>query len=180
MLRPLNVLQLNVARSNVRMHAILNTLTDFDVLLLQEPWYGRIGVARSSTDVQGQDIKGTVANPAWELFIPESATDGPPRVATYIRKGIRSLDTRPRPDIIGTKDILAINIIYGGFSCVIINVYNAGTGRDADSVNRICNTNLDPLVPTAIAGDFNLHHPEWALEQHAGRPTSTAATNFVE
>jgi hypothetical protein len=58
-LRPLNVLQLNVARSNVRMHAILNTLIDFDILLLQEPWYGRIGVARSSTDAQGLDIKGT-------------------------------------------------------------------------------------------------------------------------
>jgi len=180
MLRPLNVLQLNVARSNVRMHAILNTLTDFDVLLLQEPWYGRIGVARSSTDAQGQDIKGTVANPAWELFIPEPTTDGPPRVVTFIRKGIHALETRPRPDIVGTKDILAINIIYGGFTCVIINVYNAGSGRDADSVNRICNTNLDPLVPTAIAGDFNLHHSEWALEQHTGRPTSTAATEFVE
>lgn len=179
-LRPLNVLQLNVARSNVRMHAILNTLTDFDILLLQEPWYGRIGVARSSTDAQGLDIKGTVANPAWDLFIPESTADGPPRVATFIRKGIPSLDTRPCPDLIGSKDILTINVTYGGVSCFIVNVYNAGTGRDADSVNRICNTNFDPLVPTAIAGDFNLHHPEWALEQRAARPTSTAAIELAE
>ncbi|KAG2739736.1 hypothetical protein P692DRAFT_20365060, partial [Suillus brevipes Sb2] len=138
------------------MHAILNTLSDFDILLLQEPWYGCIGVARSSTDAQGLDIKGTVANPAWDLFIPESTADGPPRVATFIRKGIHSLNTRPCPDLIGSKDILAINVTYGGLSFDLINVYNAGTGRDADSVNRICNTTFDPLVPTAIAGDFNL------------------------
>lgn len=77
-LRPLRVFQLNVARSNVRMHAILNTLTDFDIIFIQEPWYGRIGIARSSTDQHGIDIKGTVANPAWELFIPNATADGPP------------------------------------------------------------------------------------------------------
>jgi hypothetical protein len=179
-LRMLNVLQLNVARSNVHMHAILNTLVDFDILLLQEPWYGCIGVAHSSTDAQGLDIKGTVTNPAWDLFIPESTADGPPRIATFIRKGIHSLDTRPCPDLIRSKDLLAINVIYGSVSCVIVNVYNAGTGRNADSVNHICNTNFDPLVPIAIAGDFNLHHPEWALEHCAAHPTSTAAIELAE
>lgn len=103
-LRPLKILQLNVARSNLRMHAVLNTLTDFDILLLQEPWFGRIGVSRSSSDPQGLDVKGTIANPAWEPFIPEAGADNsPPRVATFVRRGIHMLTVCPRPDIIGSK-----------------------------------------------------------------------------
>src|ERR1700709_689489 len=109
-LRPLNIFQLNVACSNVRMHTILNTLTDVDIIFFQEPWYGRIGVARSSTDQHGTDIKGTVANPAWDLYIPNATADGPPHVATFVRKGIHLLRARSRPDVIESKDIISIGV----------------------------------------------------------------------
>ena len=61
-LRPLRVLQLNIARSNVRMHALLNSLTSFDIVLFQEPWYGRVGTQRSDSVATGIDVQGTAAN----------------------------------------------------------------------------------------------------------------------
>jgi hypothetical protein len=165
-LRPLRVFQLNVARSNWRMHGLLNSLSDFDIILFQEPWYGRIGVARSSNDPHGQDIKGTVNNPAWEAFMPEPDLDGgAPRVATFVRKGIFNLAARPRPDILHSRDTQATSFQYGALSFHIINIYNAGAGTNAQTVELLHNSELDPSIPTAIAGDFNLHHPDWALNQ---------------
>ncbi|KAI0308980.1 hypothetical protein OF83DRAFT_1273469, partial [Amylostereum chailletii] len=144
-LRSLRVLQLNVARSNVRMHAVLNSLTDFDILLLQEPWYGRIGVARSSTDRNGTDILGTVSNPAWEAFFPDTTADGARfRVATFVRRGIQHLAVRARPDIISSPDIMATSFQYGNISFILINVYNAGPGQDATSIHRLCDSEFDP------------------------------------
>ena len=70
--QPLTFLQLNVARSNIRMHILLNTLTSHHILILQEPWVGRIGVHRSSTNPSSDNILGTVSNPAWECFMPDA------------------------------------------------------------------------------------------------------------
>jgi hypothetical protein len=176
---PLCVLQLNVARSNGCMHTLLNTLTQFDIVLFQEPWYGQIGIARSSDCPDGTDIMGTVANAAWEAFTPEPDHDvSPLRVTTYVQKGINHLVARPCPDILYSKDIQAISILYGETTFHIINVYNAGPGSIAQHINLLQDTSLDPGVPTAIAGDFNLHHPEWAMQQVPS--ISSTADNFVD
>ncbi|KAH7314022.1 Endonuclease/exonuclease/phosphatase [Rhizoctonia solani] len=135
---------LNVARSNSRVQALLNTLSNFDICVLQEPWWGRIGSERSVSDV-APPIFGIVANPAWELFVP-SALD----------PGITGLSACLRPDIISSPDILAVSIDFIGTSILILNVYNAGSG------------------------DFNLHHPAWALSSSSLRPSSSSSESLLE
>jgi hypothetical protein len=76
---PFNQLELrfltqNVMKSNTLQHTLLNDTLhthQSDVLLLQEPWYGRIGsdYERQSTEVE--NIKhGTVNNPEWIQILP--------------------------------------------------------------------------------------------------------------
>jgi ribonuclease HI len=183
MTSPIKVLQLNVARSNARMHGILNDddFAEFDIILFQEPWYGRIGLERSSTAVGGTPIYGSVANPAWISYLPSEATSSSPaRVATYVRRNSH-IATRPRPDIVETPDILSTSFQRDDTSFIIVNVYNPGPGRRASSVHSLKEVILDPSLPTAIAGDFNLHHAAWALRDGPEwPPTCTAADELIE
>jgi hypothetical protein len=180
---PTRVLQLNAARSNTRMHGILNDdeFAEFDIILFQEPWYGRIGLERSAVSSAGEPIYGTISNAAWDGFIPSNATqDNPARVATYVRKRSR-IAARPRPDIIETPDIMCISLQWEATSVIVINVYNPGPGRRATSVHALTEVVLDPSLPTAVVGDFNLHHAAWALNDRPGwGPSCAAADKLIE
>jgi ribonuclease HI len=180
---PTRVLQLNAARSNTRMHGILNDdeFAEFDIILFQELWYGRIGLERSAVSTAGELIYGTISNPAWDGFIPSNTTrDNPARVATYVRK--RScIAARPRPNIIETPDIMCISLQREATSAIVINVYNPGPGRRATSVHALMEVVLDPSLPTVVAGDFNLHHAAWALNDRPGwGPSCAAADKLIE
>jgi hypothetical protein len=180
---PTRVLQLNVARSNTRMHGILNDddYSEFDIILFQEPWYGRIGLERSSTSTTGEPIYGTIANAAWDGFIPSNSNpSNPARVATYVRKHSR-IAARPRPDIVETPDIICVSLQWERASATIVNVYNPGPGRRATSVHSLTEVDLDPSLPTAVVGDFNLHHAAWSLNDRYGwGPSCTAADQLIE
>jgi hypothetical protein len=180
---PTRVLQLNVARSNTRMHGILNDddYSEFDIILFQEPWYGRTGLERSSALTTGEPIYGTIANTAWDGFIPSNAnSSNPARVATYVRKRLR-IAARPRPDIVETPDIICVSLQWEKASATIVNVYNPGPGRRATSVHLLTEVDLDPSLPTAVVGDFNLHHAAWSLNDRYGRGSScTAAEQLIE
>lgn len=160
-LRPLNVLQLNVARSNLRIHAILNdsAFSHIDIFILQEPWFGRVGVTRSDTDPNGVNLGGAATSAAWELFLP----GGPlgPGVATYIRRGL-DMTVTPRLDIANHPNILITDLKYGNKVFRLANVYNRG-GNGSETIGALLECELDPGIPTAVAGDFNLHHKQWSL-----------------
>jgi ribonuclease HI len=181
--QPIRVLQLNAARSNTRMHGILNDddYNEFDIVLFQEPWYGKIGLERSSASASGEPIYGSIANAAWEGFTPSGANaNNPARVATYVRKRSR-IGARPRPDIVETPDIICVSLQWSDKSFTIVNVYNPGPGRRATSVHALLEVNLDPSIPTAVAGDFNLHHVAWSLNDRLGwGPSCTAADKLIE
>ncbi|KAF8623926.1 hypothetical protein AX17_007254 [Amanita inopinata Kibby_2008] len=164
------------------MHMLLNTLDDIDIILIQEPWIDKIGIARSLTDPQGEKALGTVSNPAWDIFLPISPDPThPPRVATCIRKRLPNLRYIPRPDIINSPDVLIIDISSDDLTSRFINVYNAGPGAKATAVNALCEANLNPLIPTIVAGDFNLHHPSWSLQDSAAAlHPSSAANNLAD
>jgi hypothetical protein len=176
-------LQLNVARSNARMHGILNDndSTEFNIILFQEPWYGQIGLEHSSTAVGGTPIYGSVANPAWFSFLPSEATPNrPAQVTTYVWRNSHIM-ARPQPDIVETPDILSTSFQRDDTSFIIINVYNPGPGRRASSVHSLKEVLLDPNLPTAVVGDFNLHHAAWALRDSPQWPPScTAADKLIE
>ena len=57
-------------RMNASMHALLEMNKDDDILLIQEPWFRRIGARRSDGDPEGREVLGGAAHPNWELLYP--------------------------------------------------------------------------------------------------------------
>jgi hypothetical protein len=80
-----NFASVNMRRRNAPMHAILNSNKTDDILFIQEPWFNRIGVARSDDQREGRDVLGGAANPSWLLAYPHFTPDKRAKVMTYVR-----------------------------------------------------------------------------------------------
>ena len=57
------------------MHALLNENLVDDVVFVQEPWFGCIGVARNDELHSGKETMGGAANPQWSLHYPRFAAN---------------------------------------------------------------------------------------------------------
>ena len=73
-------------KRNAVSHALLNADTNTNIILIQEPWYGKIGTAREDNTRDGVDVLGGVASSAWETLYPGLKEGQRPKVMAYARK----------------------------------------------------------------------------------------------
>ena len=64
----IEIVSVNMCRCNTITHALLNSATNTNILLIQEPWYKKIGTNRSDSAKEGTDTLGGVGSPAWEVL----------------------------------------------------------------------------------------------------------------
>jgi len=62
-------------KRNAVTHALLNSINDTHLILLQEPWFDQIGTARKDDVREGVDVLGGVAAPAWDIIYPNHGKD---------------------------------------------------------------------------------------------------------
>jgi hypothetical protein len=178
LLRRLQIMSANVARGNRRLTILLNALTDIDILMIQEPWSGTIGIDKSDFSPDGTNIIGTQRNGAWMVFEPLAGDL--PKALTFVRVGVRGLSAKHLSTVPAHPGIVALDITYGRERLQLINVYNRGkSGPQRHALDALLNSSLDWQVPAAIAGDFNLHHHRWSAPYHLGEE-SEASQDLVE
>ena len=162
------IASVNMRKRNAVTHALLNNNNDAHIILIQEPWFDRIGTARKDNARQGVDVLGGVACPKWELIYP-GLTDGQrPKVMAYARKPTK-LPTKaprftvvPRLDICSHPTLQVIDIIVNDDQIWrVINFYH--DVRDDTSLRALLSLDIDALTPTLIVGDFNTHSLTWSL-----------------
>jgi len=169
------ILWVNARRSNPRLHAILNSNKHADIILVQEPWFNRIGTVRTEFDPEGTDTFGTVANPLWDVLYPKYNPGERCKVVAYRRISSTSFTVINRLDLASNYHTLTIDIHTDTETFRIYNIYHdahtADTGNETDrasretrlrSLNYITSLEIDPLVPTVIGGDFNTHARAWS------------------
>ena len=128
-----------------------------DVILVTEPWFGPIG----------NNQRGPVALTGWNPVLPLQPIpdDLTPRTMAYYRCR-EDFHVTLRSDLISDADIQILQIDQPpNPPTLIINVYNqhAGDNRNSWSVNQLHNIVLPHNLPIIISGDFNMHHPLWAI-----------------
>jgi hypothetical protein len=171
------LLWVNTRRSNPRLHAILNSNKQADLILVQEPWFDKIGTVHSDFDPEGTDTLGTVANPlgVWDVLYPKHNPGERCKVVAYRHISSTSFTVTNRLDLASNYHTLTIDVHTDTETFRIYNIYHdahtADTGnkmsratRDTRnrSLNYITNIEVDPLVPTVIGGDFNTHANAWS------------------
>jgi hypothetical protein len=151
--KPLTVLQINVGRGATPHEIALSLANDslIDIILIQEPYI--------FTD---RKRKITKFHPMYESFTPLDDWETRPRVMSYVRKGVGLNTAQLRPCT--SRDLIFLQIqARNTLPLNIVNAYNApigstGAGTAVDLLTELPRT----LWRSAfLAGDFNLHHPNW-------------------
>jgi Endonuclease-reverse transcriptase len=162
---PIKIAQINSQRKKTVITQLLNNFgNDFDILLIQEPSWGFIG----NDPDNGEEIYGPVALQGWNTILPVPAEAGSrtrPRTLTYF-KPRHDYAITLRSDILEDRDVQILDINQANHDTVtVINIYN-DTPKGVNCIlNRLQHTdNVIRNNPTAITGDFNMHHPLWSRE----------------
>jgi hypothetical protein len=155
----------NIMKSNVVIHSLLSVSSSrpftADIILIQEPWYGRIGI----NVITGKDILGIPSHRDWMCILPIHG-NLPPDVAIYVPKSRTGWQIQVRSDLFSHPSIVAADIITRLDTFLLINIYNPA---DCSSLGPIVHFEPNRNVKCLITGDFNLHHPLWSKHDHYGK-----------
>jgi Endonuclease/Exonuclease/phosphatase family len=142
------------------MHSLLNSNKQADIILVQEPWHGKIGTTRSDSNPEGVKVLGGAANPLWDSFYPKTNRGERCKVIAYCRTSSTHFNVTNRLDLHSNHHLLTLDVHLGSSSFRIINVYHDSDHRL--SLSNITNMDIDPLTPTIVGGDFNTHAHAWS------------------
>jgi hypothetical protein len=151
--KPLIVLQINVGRGATPHEIALSLANDslIDIILIQEPYI--------FTD---RKRKITKFHPMYESFTPLDDWETRPRVMSYVRKGAGLNTAQLRPCT--SRDLIFLQIQgRNTLPLNIVNAYNAPIGSTGAGIAVDLLTELPRTLwrSAFLAGDFNLHHPNW-------------------
>ncbi|KAF8692069.1 Reverse transcriptase (RNA-dependent DNA polymerase), partial [Rhizoctonia solani] len=177
----IHVLQLNVAGSPARVHAILNdkAYDYFDILLIQDPWWGKIGSEKSVLRTD-EPVYGTTHSPRWHCYHPPigHSLNGP-GVVTYVRKGVQGLSSRFSDKIPMSRNLIPIDFMYFELPFSISNIYLHGNTAN-ETLIGLLDAPADASEAHIYCGDFNLHHPLWALSSNPHTAGSASSDMLAE
>jgi hypothetical protein len=156
------LLFVNMCHHNAAMHTLLNTNTDADIILVQEPWFDRIGMTCLDTNPDGVDTLGGVSNPKWDCIQPKTPCGACCKVMAYRCIASSHFNITNKLDLASNHHLLTLDIHLGSSSFHIINVYH--NTDHPSSLRNILNLDLDPVIPTIVGGDFNTHTHTWSPE----------------
>ena len=169
----------NMRRMNASMHALLETNKEDDILLVQEPWFGRIGARRCDNEPEGREVLGGAAHPNWELLYPYFTNDKRAKVMAYARIHNRDHPFRknairvvPRPDLASHPCIQVLDLRVGCEKWRVVNFYHDVDHENGSALRALLDLDLEATVPTLVAGDFNCHSPRWSPTGFTRSPTS--------
>src|SRR6267154_1009540 len=184
---PILIASANMRKRNAITHALLNSDNQTNLMLIQEPWFDTIGMARKDSARQGVDVLGGVASPAWEIHYPGLAENQRPKVMAYSRKQtggnkITHFTVVPRLDVCIHPTIQVLDLIFDKEKWRVINFYH--NIRDNTCLQKLLEIDVDAITPTLIIGDFNTHSRAWSppdlpRSQWAGRLEEWAARNLL-
>jgi hypothetical protein len=130
----INILFVNMCHRNAVTHSLLNTNKDADIIMVQEPWYDKIGSTHSDSDPEGVDKLGRVANPKWDCIYPKTEQGERCKVMAYCRISLTHFNTTNHLDISPCHHILTLDIHLGS----------------------------NPQSMTIVSSDFNTHAQAWS------------------
>jgi Endonuclease-reverse transcriptase len=182
----IHIASVNMRKRNAVTHALLNSNNNAHLMLIQEPWFDKIGTARKDNARQGIDVLGGVAAPKWELIYPGHTEKQVPKVMAYVRKPTTNsphFNVVPRLDICSHPTLQVLDVVFDDEETWrVINFYH--DIRDDTSLQALLSLDIDALTPTLIIGDFNTHAQTWSLpdtprSQWAPRIEEWAALNLL-
>ena len=160
-IKNLKIYSQNVRKNSLIINTILETLTHFDIILIQESPWSEICKIPSSSNCEGDPLIGSVHHPNWISFArTPSVNKDSPRVISYINIHLSSFRFLLCKDIINHRDINLISFSNNNICYYILNVYS-DSSHTALKYLKDTEVNIDNVV--LITGDFNIRDSLWDL-----------------
>ena len=155
----LKIFSQNVRKNSFIVNILLETLTHFDIILIQEPLWSEIRKIPSALNCESKPLIGSNHHPNWISFarIPSDKKDFP-RVLAYVNIRLSSLCFLLRKDIINHRDISLISFFNNNICYYIMNVYS-DSSHTALKYLKYTEANIDNII--LMTGDFNIRDSLW-------------------
>jgi len=180
--RPIQIMLVNMNRQSPLTHSLLQTCTA-DIILIQELWIGTVTTARSDSDPLGTAIPGATNNTMWECFLPSFTDPKQVRVAAYVKFDLARTfsihNNLSHP--LSTLESMVLDFSFKDETLRIVNVYH----RIPDELSHhnllhLLSSELDPLLPTLLLGDFNTHSHIWSFPYSTISPWATDLIDWFD
>jgi len=162
---PISIVSVNMWRRNPLFIAFLQA-TSADIVMVQEPWFGRLIPSCSDTNPEGDDVRGFAVHPGWEFFAPKHQKGDICKAVTYIQQTlimscdvwVVSLDDHH----LASPASQALEVSISGTSFILVNIYHHVVNH-RPALGHIIRSPLDTILPTYVIGDFNMHSSTWSF-----------------
>ena len=157
----LKIFSQNVCKNSLVTNTILETLSQFDVILIQEPPWSKIQKIPSSSNCNGEPLMSTCHHPNWIVFarLPSNGNDSP-RVISYINIHLKSLRFLLHKDIFDHRDINIISFTNNDICHYILNIYSDSSHS---ALKYLKNTKVNINHVLLMMGNFNIRDSLWDL-----------------
>ena len=153
-IKNLKIFLQNIQKNSLIINTILESLTHFDIILIQEPPWSEIRKIPSTSNCEGDPLIGSVYHPNWILIDRTLSCDkDPPRVISYINIYLSSFRFLLCKDIINHRDINLIFFFNNNVCYYILNIYS-DSSHTALKYLKDTEVNIDNVV--LMTGDFNI------------------------
>jgi hypothetical protein len=158
---------------------MLENGSEFEIILIQEPWFDVVATLRSDTDPTSISQLGVAMHPEWDAHLPKHRNGDTCKAIAYTKKGLQRLHiidnilnhplANPNSIIIDVKEDNQV-------IARLINTYHAvpPTGHN---LQYLFDYDAEDLIPTIIVGDFNTHLTLWSMK---GKTPSAWARVFED
>ena len=155
----LKIFSQNIRKNSLIVNTLLETLNQFNIILIQESPWSEIRKIPSSSDSDGEPLMGTTYHPNWISFA-RILSDGAdfPRVIAYVNICLSSLRFLFRKDIINHRDIILISFFNNNICYDIMNVYS-DSSHTVLKYLKDTEVNIDNIL--LMTGDFNIRDSLW-------------------
>jgi len=140
--------------------------TSTNIVLAQEVWFSRISTLRSDTDPEEVTMYGLSKHNDWDCILPQYSGNDKCRVVCYVRKSFAmspNVQIYPRLDHpIASHDSQVIEVVVSGTVFLLVNIYHVVCNHKP-ALSHILPNPLDPVTPTLVVRDFNMHSSTWSL-----------------
>ena len=144
----------NVCKNSLLVNTLLETLTHFDIILIQEPPWSEICKIPSYLNCEGDLLMSSNHHPNWTTYarIPSNDKDFP-RVLVYVNIHLSSLHFLLWKDIFNHRDISLISFFINNICFYILNVYSDSSHTTLKYL-KDAEANINNVV--LMTGDFNI------------------------
>ena len=155
----LKIFSQNIRKNSLLANTLPETLTYFDIILIQEPPWSEICKISSSSNCEGDPLMGFSHHPNQTIFarIPSNNKDFP-RVLAYVNICLFALCFLLHKDIFNHRDVSLISFSINNTCFYILNVYS-DLSHTALKYLKDTEVNINNIV--LMTGDFNIRDSLW-------------------